>query len=923
MEEQKGDAIEVLPSGKQATKRRKSLLEALPATAFLDSKVTPMGNELSSQRGPGYISRDTRRWLKFELEGGENDELERVQAEEAAQERELMQRMRNEEANSRRKRMLYLFDNWIAHRGNQFLAIIIAAFGLLIVLCGPLWMIAMAAGGYTDYDDSTNMFIEGLWSAWSYMADPGTHADAGDIGGDSVVEYELGILRSDVNRILRALNSSTSTTGGAAAGAGATVGATAAGGAAAVVPAWSFMVPPPDPLPDPPAGDRVDHLRRAMSMVIALVGVLIFSVVIGVICQIIDSKLEALKEGKSNVVEKEHTVILGWTDKTVPLIKEICLANESEGGGVIVVLGDLPKEQLEKDFRDQMKKKEKLGTSIVFRTGNPMFASDLAKVAASTARSICILAGDGDPDEMDSRTLRVVLGLLSLQAGLSGHIVAEMRDVDNEVLVQIVGGAHTETVVSHDLVGRLMLMAARQPGLAKVYSSVLGFDGDEFYMAEWPEITGCRFGDLVVRFPDATPIGVKTIDGRILLNTVPSHVMAEGEELLVIAEDDDTYQPETPASINRGTLPEQVDGLRDVEKILLCGWRRDIREVLLLLDEMALYGSEVHMLCEVPVWQRSKKLLEEGLYVDQLKNIRIVDWYGNSAVRRQLMTLPVAKYTSCLIFADEEKETNPLNSDSHSIASLLLLRSIQRQQKDTRKKEILRFHGMADKVKSWTAGKDQSCPITCEILDSRTQKTIANNPKISESSDFLQTNTMVSRILAMVAEDRGVMKILGELLEKEGAAFMVKPSSRYARKGEITSYYALALRAQEVDEILCGYLLHGKADPAIINPKRKQEERNWGDYDMIVLAGRKIWAAEDEDEDVMSVIQKFDSHHKVGRATEMEKGTTSGAGAAAAKAKDAKTLSQEFAERVGSMERDEREKFMGLMSLMTDIAKQA
>ena len=72
-----------------------------------------------------------------------------------------------------------------------------------------------------------------------------------------------------------------------------------------------------------------------------------------------------------------------------------------------------------------------------------------------------------------------------------------------------------------------------------------------------------------------------------------------------------------------------------------------------------------------------------------------------------------------------------------------------------------------------------------------------------------------------------------------------------------------------------------------------------------------------------SVIQKFDSHHKVGRATEMEKGTTSGAGAAAAKAKDAKTLSQEFAERVGSMERDEREKFMGLMSLMTDIAKQA
>ena len=88
-------------------------------------------------------------------------------------------------------------------------------------------------------------------------------------------------------------------------------------------------------------------------------------------------------------------------------------------------------------------------------------------------------------------------------------IIAELQDVDNRQIVQLIGGDQIEVVVSHDICGRLMLMAARQPGLAKVYSSVLGFDGDEFYMAEWPEITGCRFGDLVVRFPDATPIGGK------------------------------------------------------------------------------------------------------------------------------------------------------------------------------------------------------------------------------------------------------------------------------------------------------------------------------------------------------------------------------------------------------------------------------
>jgi hypothetical protein len=207
----------------------------------------------------------------------------------------------------------------------------------------------------------------------------------------------------------------------------------------------------------------------------------------------------------------------------------------------------------------QIRVKDLLGTKVVFRTGDPIFTTDLVKVAASTARSIIVFAGEGEPDEADSRTLRVVLGLMSMQGGLSGHIVAEMRDIDNEVLVQIVGQEVVETVVSHDLVGRLMLMSARQPGLAKVYHSVLGFEGDEFYSSEWPDIIGCRFGDLVVRFPDATPIGYKTHDGRVVLNPSPTHVMEEGQELLVIAEDDDTYQPEPPVDVRVGDLPPKTE----------------------------------------------------------------------------------------------------------------------------------------------------------------------------------------------------------------------------------------------------------------------------------------------------------------------------------------------------------------------------
>ena len=51
-----------------------------------------------------------------------------------------------------------------------------------------------------------------------------------------------------------------------------------------------------------------------------------------------------------------------------------------------------------------------------------------------------------------------------------------MRDKDNEALIHLIGRGNVETVVSHDIIGRLMLMSVRQPGLAEVYGSVLGFE---------------------------------------------------------------------------------------------------------------------------------------------------------------------------------------------------------------------------------------------------------------------------------------------------------------------------------------------------------------------------------------------------------------------------------------------------------------
>jgi hypothetical protein len=45
------------------------------------------------------------------------------------------------------------------------------------------------------------------------------------------------------------------------------------------------------------------------------------------------SQPEALR---SRVIEHNHIVLLNWSDKTVPMLHELCNANESEGGGTLI-----------------------------------------------------------------------------------------------------------------------------------------------------------------------------------------------------------------------------------------------------------------------------------------------------------------------------------------------------------------------------------------------------------------------------------------------------------------------------------------------------------------------------------------------------------------------------------------------------------
>lgn len=86
----------------------------------------------------------------------------------------------------------------------------------------------------------------------------------------------------------------------------------------------------------------------------------------------------------------------------------------------------------------------------------------------------------------------------------------------------------------------------------QIWEDILGFENAEFYIKRWPELDGLCFKDVLISFPDAIPCGIKVASdrGKIIINPDDSYVLRDGDEILVIAEDDDTYAP--------GPLPEVI-----------------------------------------------------------------------------------------------------------------------------------------------------------------------------------------------------------------------------------------------------------------------------------------------------------------------------------------------------------------------------
>ena len=551
----------------------------------------------------------------------------------------------------------------------------------------------------------------------------------------------------------------------------------------------------------------------------------------------------------NNLVESDHTIMLGWNDKSLAIIQQIALANESEGGGTIVVLADDEKEHLEGRLISAVESKENpihlLGTEVIFRSGNPLMECELRRVSANTARSVVALSSDDlDPDEADSNMVRQVMALKAFHdfAETDCHVVVEVNDVDNKELFSLVAPDFVEVVVTHDIIGRLMIQCARCPGLATVLEEMMGFEGSEFYLEEWPELVGKTFFDITCLFDDAIPIGIKSCDGQVFINPENDHIIHDGDKILVLAEDNDSYEINDGSYKTqcKGSVPNFMGDEKKLEKIMFLGWRRDMADMISQLDEYVEKGSELWLFNSVPSRQRCELLKDKGNKEElHLKNLAICNVVGNPIIRRDLNRIEAVddegnatgkmitldQFDSILILADAvamENGANMMSCDSRSLSSLLIIQDIQEK--------------LYEKKKKMCPDAKPPCAPISEILDSRTKSLL----KVANCKGYIMSNQIISSVMAQVSEDKDINIVLREILTAEGSETYMRNVSRFIdveKEGRL-SFWDIALRARQVREVAVGYkpkdMEFQDAGHLIINPPEKFVPRKWASGDMIV-----------------------------------------------------------------------------------------
>lgn len=553
------------------------------------------------------------------------------------------------------------------------------------------------------------------------------------------------------------------------------------------------------------SGTDSNWFLRIYFLLVTIVGVVVLSTLIGLVSNGILTKLEELRKGRSFVIEEEHTIILGWSSKIFTIISELIIANENLKEGVIVILANKDKVEMEDEIR--LKVGDTANTRVICRTGNPIDVDDIYIANPFDSKSIIIL--DKDNENSDSQIIKTIVAIVTNPKRRKEpyHITAEIQDSKNFEVAKMVGKDEVELILSDDFISRIMVQTSRQSGLSVVYIELMDYGGDEIYFMEEPTLIGKTFKEVIFAYEESAIMGLQFADGTVAINPPMETIFNEGDKVIGITEDDDTLIPsgKTTFNIQEDRIKEAVEEEHQEEQILIIGWNDRAKNIIRELDQYAPFGSTVKVVSKfetpIPILQRLKPTLN---------NLSIEFKKAETTERETIEKLGITDYNYVMLLCYEQNF--PVQeADAQTLITLLHIRSI-------------------------TEKSDKHIKLVSEMIDMKNRQ-LAD---ITSADDFIVSDKLLSLLMTQVSENKYLMRVFEDLFDADGSEIYIKPASEYVSIGEKVNFYTILESAALKNEVAIGYRIYSKSKDVnydygvVVNPK-KSEYFELTDKDEIIV----------------------------------------------------------------------------------------
>lgn len=539
---------------------------------------------------------------------------------------------------------------------------------------------------------------------------------------------------------------------------------------------------------------------RLLMLLITIGGLIIVASLIGIISGAFDDKIAELRRGHSPVLENDHTLILGWSDKVPLIVKELALANESRGRACVVIVANRDKVDM-----DQMIKVEcpdLHATKVITRSADPTSVYGIRLGSPQWARSIIVLAPE-DALDPDIDVIKAVLAVTNSATPPreDGQFVAELSRLENWDITPMVGSGKVQWVLAPEVIGRIMVQSSRQSGLSLVYEELLDFEGNEIYFFPAASLVGMTYFEVQQAGRSCVAIGVVRGD-EVLVNPSDDVVIIDGDQIVVIAPDDDQiFFGDRPAHVDTAAIiAGQTNHIRsDRTAILGAG-----PTLPLLLRALDAYSSPASLACVVAP--------DEPEDLPALTNLRLKLVDGDPTQRAVLDAIGLERYDHTLLLADVV-DIDANQADNRTLVTLLHLRDIAR-----------------------SAGKEPNIVSEMRVESNR------ELAEVAQPDDLIVSSRLIALILAQLSENQGLAGVFGVLFGPEGSEIYLRPAGWYLRLGEPVNFYTILEAARRRGETAIGYRIGEHAHNSHeaygvrLNPE-KSELVTFGPEDrLIVLA---------------------------------------------------------------------------------------